>query len=47
MDSITASEQAFKNGYSAGYAAGRRSMGATGETSVLINRADVHWPFWE
>ncbi len=47
MDSITASEQAFKNGYSAGYAAGRRSMGATGETSVLINRADVHWSFWE
>lgn len=30
MDEHTASEQAFTNGYSAGYAAGRRSAGATG-----------------
>lgn len=47
MDEHTASEQAFTNGYSAGYAAGRRSAGTTGETSVLINRADVSWSFWE
>lgn len=30
MDEHTASEQAFTNGYSAGYAAGRRSAGTTG-----------------
>lgn len=42
-----AQDQAFVNGYSAGYTTGRRSAGATSETSVLINRADVSWSFWE
>lgn len=30
MDAFTAAEQAFVNGYSTGYTAGRRSAGATG-----------------
>ena len=30
MDAFTAAERAFANGYSSGYAAGRRSAGATG-----------------